>query len=926
MKQKLTPDDWRELQAYLDTLLPLSSTEREAQLDSIGRGSAAREQILRELLAAEGRVLDAPDARNVAAAFDTSAMGDVVGAFVLDALIGQGGSSDVFRARRASDFSQTVAIKVLRSFSGAEFVARFERERDILAGLHHSHIARLYDAGTTTSGRPYLVLEYAEGKTLIEWAREPGRTLESVVRVMIQVCDAVDYAHRRLLVHRDLKPENILVTASGEPKLLDFGVAKLLESGRSNDLTQDALAPLTPAYAAPEQIDGGAVTTATDVYALGVLLYEALCGQHPYRRSGDTAAEVLRKITSSDVAVPSASANDRRHASGSGALLTQRSDLDDVILCALEKQPEARYPSAQALSDDLRAALAGEPVRARARTWTYLASRFVSRHRIAVGASTLGLIALSAAISVALWQGHVAERERARAEKRVVELRQLSNRMLFAYYEGIKPLAGSLPVQRQLVQDALSYLSGLRNDLTDDPALTRELADAYVRIGDIQGNFTEANAGDLTAAAASYALARELLGSLVGTNASTLSLQEAVANLSQKEAHLAYQRADIVQAKSGYEASIAGWRQILRELPSRTDAALSLASALDSYGDLMGRDGTIGLADPKAAVQHYAEARAIRESVAKGSPNFPGLQLALYESELRDGENAWAQGEKEIAVKRFELALERARALALSEPSNSYRQREVALVLTRLVPSYEAVDRLDASIDAAVGAASIMQKLLALDPSNEAMRSGVTASAGWAARQLMKAERYEEAAPYAKTEMLTALERLNSAPENAEYQAAVALAHRRAGNLAYGRGLYKQAITEHRNARTVQLKLRETAPESRMAAALSLMHIGRAYLANREVPRARESLSQATIEMREVVREKPTARFKEELVNALQLLGDAWLAGTPNKSISVNAFGEALAVLAADEKSRALSPVEAHRRDTIAAKLAKLRQ
>ncbi|MBL8309255.1 MAG: serine/threonine protein kinase [Burkholderiales bacterium] len=918
----MSPEDWHTLQSHLDVLLPLDASARQQRLDAIAAEAPQLATTLCELLATESRMPEAPDVRTVAMAFANVAAGEVLGPFVLDTLLGEGGSSVVYRAHRASDFSQTVAIKVLRSVSGRQFDARFRQERDILASLSHPNIARLFDGGATEDGRPYLVLEYVEGTDFVTWSREPGRSVASVIAAMIKVCDAVDYAHRRLLVHRDLKPANILIDADGEPKLLDFGVAKLLESGASSSVTQDALAPLTPAYAAPEQVSGTPVTTATDVYSLGVVLFEALCGDHPYRRGDDTAAQLLHKVSTVEPPCPSDFAASAPAGHGR-VLMSQPGDLDHVVLHAMDKRPEARYASAGALADDLRAVLASQPVRARARTWRYLAARFAVRHRIGVALAGVAAMAVVAATSVALWQGYVASRERARAEKRFDEVRQLANRLLFRYADGIKSLAGSLPVQRQLVQDALGYLAGLRAEAGDDPALLVELGSAYARLGDMQGNFTEANAGDFAGAAQSYALARELLNAASERDRRPV-VREALAELSLKEAHLAYQRIDHPLAERKYQESIAAWRDVVRSAPERADTRLALAAALDAFGDFLGRDGGVGKSDPAAALPLYAEARGLREKIAEVSPNLPGLQLAIYESELRDGESAWAQGRKADAVGLFERALTRIRRIAAAEPDNGYRQREVGLVLTRLVPAYEAVDRLDASISVAIEAAGITQRMLAADPGNEAMRAAVTSSAGWAARQLMRAGRFDEAAPFVATEMTVAKTRLAAAPDNIDVQATVALAHRRAGNLAYGRRDFDAAIAAHQQARAMQVKFRGSAPENDMAAALSLMHAGRAQLAAKRGADAYRTLQQAAAEMRALVSTHPTTRFKDELVGALNLLGDAAL-NTPKPATTASAaWREALALIDGEAARRALAASELQLREAIANKLARV--
>jgi tetratricopeptide (TPR) repeat protein len=926
MSSTMTAAQWQALQAQLDVLLPLDPAGRQLALQNIARDDVPTAELLQALLAAEDRMPDAPDAVTVARAFATASAGQTVGAFVLDALVGEGGSSVVFRAHRASDFTQTVAIKILRTVSGKDFHTRFQRERDILAGLNHPNIARLYDAGATPDGQPFLVLEHVEGTELVTWARRPHQTLADVVTVMIKVCDAVDYAHRSLLVHRDLKPANILIDELGEPKLLDFGVAKLLDSD-SNDLTRDAGAPLTAAYAAPEQLQGGPITTATDVYALGVILYEVLTGRHPYRQTGDTALQVLHHLVTSEPARPSATAATHSAGGGPTALLARRSDLDDVILCAIDKRPEARYASARALGDDLRAALAGRPVAARPRTWRYLAGRFVARHRWPVAVSAAALTAVVGAVAVALWQGQVAEAQRSVAERRFGDVRQQANRLIFSYYDGIKSLPGSLPVQRQLVQDALQYLSALRREAggnAHDAQLLIELADAYARIGDIQGNFTEANQGDFDGAAGSYRTANNLLELAVSAGGEAQAVTEARASLLLKEAHLAYQRVDLPVASGRYESAVAAWRQASGSQPRRTEARLNLAAALDAHGDFLGRDGGKGMSNPAAALALYAEARQIRAEIAKSAPDFPGLQSALYESDLRDGESAWALGRKTDAVALYETALASARRLAAAEPNNSYRQRELAIVLTRLVPAYEAVDRLDASVAAAVDAAQLMQKMLSADAGNEAMRSGVTSSAGWAARQLIKAGRLDDAEPYVRVEMKMAQERLEAAPGDVDAQATLALAHRRAGYLAFGRNQFDLAAEAHMRARAMQMKFRDTAPENAAAAALSLMHAGRAHVGARRGAEARHALNTAIIEMQALVATHPNARFQDSLIEAFELLGDALLLPKSDAAKAHKAYRNALEIIDVAAAKRTFAASEVRRRTLIADKLRKI--
>ncbi len=349
-------------------------------------------------------------------AADFQAAGTRVGPYELRALLGRGGMGEVWEAARVDgQFEQVVALKLLkRGMDSAAIVARFLRERQILARLEHPHIARLLDGGVAPDGRPYLVLERVAGEPIHDWCRRHASPVRDRVRLMTAVCAAVDAAHRSLIVHRDLKPSNILVDTDGRVKLLDFGIAKLIsgEGEAEADRTRLEERALTPAYAAPEQILGQPVTTATDVYSLGVVLYELLAGRLPHRRATASAAALAEEVERETLQRPSrvvAAEGDARQA----RLLA--GDLDTVVLKALAREPERRYHGAAAMADDLQRHLDGRPVLARPDRAGYRLAKFVGRHRLAVGATAVALVALLAATGFSLHQARIAGLEAAKA-------------------------------------------------------------------------------------------------------------------------------------------------------------------------------------------------------------------------------------------------------------------------------------------------------------------------------------------------------------------------------------------------------------------------------------------------------------------------------------------------------------------------------
>ncbi len=359
--------------------------------------------------AAVGEALAAAEVRG-------AAVGDRVGPYRLRALLGCGGMGEVWEAERADgQFEQIVALKLLKlGMDSTEVLRRFLRERQILARLEHPNIARLLDGGLASDGRPYLVLERVQGEPIHDWCRRNGSSINDRLRLIVAVCAAVEAAHRSLIVHRDLKPSNILVDAAGTVKLLDFGIAKLIadEAGSDAERTRIEERALTPAYAAPEQILGLPVTTATDVYSLGVVLYELLCDRLPHRRDTTSPAALADELERETIVRPSRVATatgDRRHA----RLLA--GDLDTIVLKALARESGRRYGGAAALADDLQRHLEGRPVLARPDRLDYRLEKFVGRHRVVVGAAALVVLALTGGIAVSLWQARIARLEAAKA-------------------------------------------------------------------------------------------------------------------------------------------------------------------------------------------------------------------------------------------------------------------------------------------------------------------------------------------------------------------------------------------------------------------------------------------------------------------------------------------------------------------------------
>ena len=429
---------WRRQSVALDELLDLDAAAQAEFLARIALDDPAFAEELKALLAAEAG--DGPFERGLGAlareALEQAAGSAQNGAHTalpdnidighwhLIAPLGRGGMGEVFLAqRRDGDFTQRAALKRLRrGMDSEDILQRFLQERRILASLTHPNIARLLDGGMDADGRPYLVMEHVEGVPITDWAREHGLPLRERLALMRKVCEAVAYAQSRLVVHRDLKPSNILVDVQGEPHLLDFGIAKLLDDAPDAHHTRTGLRALSPAYAAPEQIHGQTISTATDVHALGVVLYELLTGQLPYRReraltTGSATSAEYDSLVRPSQALRRLDAVQMTQRFGASAPDPARlarqlvGDLDRIVLTALRPEPERRYPSAAALGADLGAFLDGRPISARPDSSSYRLRKFVLRHRIGVAATALVLIALIAGFGTALWQARIAHKQ-----------------------------------------------------------------------------------------------------------------------------------------------------------------------------------------------------------------------------------------------------------------------------------------------------------------------------------------------------------------------------------------------------------------------------------------------------------------------------------------------------------------------------------
>jgi non-specific serine/threonine protein kinase/serine/threonine-protein kinase len=502
--------DFARVEALFSEIAALDGNARQRAIDAALVDRPDLQHRVVTLLTAHDRLTAAGLSEQADDSFH-SHVGSRVGAYELTAKIGEGGMGEVFRAERADGlFTHAVAVKLTRSTIGhSESRRRFDQERQILASLHHEHIVRLLDGGTLPSGQAFLIMEHVEGVPLTTYCRDHGLSLPGRLALFVKVCATVQYAHQHGVVHRDLKPANVLVDGAGVPKIVDFGIAKLLEGESTSGFTSTGMpGPLTPNYASPEQVRGLPVTAASDIYSLGVLLYEVVAGGRPYETDGQTLERVLAIVAHEAPPRPSARVN--------GATLPYAparlaGDIDAIVLKALSKEPADRYGSASEMAADLGRFLGGDPVLARAPSTGYLLRRLLARHKRLAGVAAAALLAVLTASGIAVWQWQAARRAQLRAEQRFNEVRQLANSLIFKVHDAVVPLQGSTPVRRTIVDEAIVYLERLEAESADDPVLRLELANAYRQLGGILGDSSRANLGDREGALVQYRRARQLL-------------------------------------------------------------------------------------------------------------------------------------------------------------------------------------------------------------------------------------------------------------------------------------------------------------------------------------------------------------------------------------------------------------------------------
>jgi len=670
------PDFQQRVELAFEQVLAAPDDAQTACLENLSQGDAALRSELLSLLKAfqAQRALDAPRPTGDRTGVDPQAGGRWLGPFQLDRLLARGGMGAVYLAHRSDgQFQQQVAIKLIDLPLATDlFRERFRQERQIQAGLVHPFIARLLDGGVSEDGELYLAMEFVDGVSIERHCREHRLVLRDRLRLFAKVCAAVHFAHQNLVVHRDLKPDNILVQADGTPKLLDFGTAKLLAplpaTGPATDFTRLGFQSFTPNYASPEQILGEPITTASDTYSLGVLLFLLLAEVLPYEVKEASTAELLRVVCTEPPPRPSAVSRGPERPDA---------DLDAIVLKALRKDPRERYRSVDEFAADLQAYLDGRPVKARRGNLRYRASKFIRRNKLALGAIFLVFASLISGLVGVLWQYRKATTAQRRAEARSADLRQLSQSLLSEIDEAVKQLPGSTPVRRLLVERVLQRLDHMAKDTAGDRLTQLDLVDAYTRLGNLQGNPYDQNIGDGPGALVSLGKAVSLGRALQAAEPQNPEVLEPLALAVRSQSQ-------IVWFADGPQASIASMREattlfdtLLAHAKPSADRLADASSTYASLGDQLGQNGAPSLGETEAALQAYRKAAELSLRALQVDPAFTRSRRAVGIDHLKIG-SILVDTEPVKAIEEYRLALAAWDALPAGIREDATNRRMVA--------------------------------------------------------------------------------------------------------------------------------------------------------------------------------------------------------------------------------------------------------
>jgi serine/threonine protein kinase/predicted negative regulator of RcsB-dependent stress response len=766
----MNPERWQQIENIFQEAADLPPEEQNQFLDkACGTDSELRKEV-QALLANAGY---GPDSNLIQAISEISRslplspdrLNQIIGVYRIIEKIGQGGMGTVYRAiREDQGFKVEVALKLLTNGIHNELLqAKFRSERGILARLEHPNIARFLDGGNADDGTPFFAMEFVDGLPITEYCRTNNLSVTERLELFRNVCAAVQYLHQNLIIHRDLKPSNILVTKDRVPKLLDFGIAKLLSTEfdvQGVTQTQTVLRMMTPDFASPEQVLGLPITTSSDIYSLGALLFEVLTEQRAHQFKSYTPTEIERVVCHTEIEKPS-NAVKRTQSISSKLQRILSGDLDNIVLMSMRKDVTRRYSSVEQFSEDIRRYLKSLPVIARSDTYFYRAGKFVGRHKWAITAVVLVIVSLLGGVLAAMYQAR-------RAERRFQQVRKLANTFLFDFDEKIRDLPGSTEARAMVVKTALEYLDSLALEAEGDAALLFELAEAYEKVGNVQGSPYEPNLGDTASAIKSHQKALEIRKGLAASDPENFKVQRSLSMSYYNVGDLNLYSGKIETAIENYHHGLAvaeklspgktndpeDFRLTSRGYTLLGDAYIragKASEALQSYqkGLEITKQWSLKHADDRAerslansykrvgdalvetgdllgAVKSYQQSIKIREPRFRSKPDDPVRKrelvvVYLYMSDVLGSSYSLSTGDISAALKYLRTSLPMLEELVKADPKNAQAKNDLSVAFFRIGDLFHEIDPVE-SVEYLKKSLNLMETLLESSPQSTLYR------------------------------------------------------------------------------------------------------------------------------------------------------------------------------------------------------------
>lgn len=920
----MDPDRWQKLKESFYTALKLPVERREGYLQELFANDPQTHSEVSALLRAHenlGEFMASPALEQLEpmlSELTPSLEATRIGPYRILRELGRGGMGVVYLAVRDDEVARKqVAIKIIQTGDNKTISRRFRTERQALATLEHESIARFLDGGFTDDGHPYYVMEYVEGEPIDRFCDSQRLSIRQRLELFRQVCAAVHYAHQNLIVHRDLKPDNILVNSAGIPKLLDFGIAKILRpelSPHTLAVTSDRRMLLTPAYASPEQLRGTPITISSDVYSLGVMLYELLTGHRPYRFESGTPQEIERVVCEQEPEKPSTAitrVGEIKLDDGSTKSLTPEmvsltregrpdrlrrrltGDLDNIVMMAMRKEPQRRYASAAQLAEDIRRHLDGMPVIARPASLAYRSKKFISRYKTGVIAATLTLILLLIGIISTYWQAQVADAHRAEAERRFNDVRTLANALIFELHDAIEDLPGATPARKLLVSRAQEYLDGLARGPGDDPSLQLELAWAYQKLGDVQGNPNNANLGDISGALQSYGKGIMLAEQVVATTPENVNALEAQATIYEKLSDVQSWSGELSAAIASGQDALRLYKKITALEPEKAKFQQSLAISHIKLGDILGNPNFPNMRDHTKALEHYQEALAIFNRLAHGDSADIVTRRHLGIIYERMGSIFEVQSELEKTLRSYQHSLQIRQELNQERPHHYDISRDLAVAYEKLARVHQVSGNSAVALQEYRRSLSIFKELLSNDPLNANAQRSVSISHQHIGDVLAMQGRISQALSSYRESLAIQESLVQGEPLNWQASSALAGTLGRLADLTF-----KQGETERARAYTLRLlQLQKQLANKPDARALDLNNYAWTLLSCQP-----ESLRDATTAL--AYAQKAARMTNGEDANILDTLAWAYFL-TGNRKLAIRTEEKALALLPSDSPMRA---------------------